>query len=118
MRLKNEELWLALLICIALTGLYGWVIYLTRAVPAAGSLFGHWLGIIGFVLMLSTETLYSFRKRSHRARWGTMESWLKAHIITGLVGPFMVLLHSSWKFHGLAGAVSLLTLLIVLSGFI
>ncbi len=118
MRVKNEELWLALFICILIGGLYAWVLYLTRAVPAAGSVFGLALGITGFLLMLLTETLYSFRKRSQRARWGSMESWLKFHIVTGLVGPFMVLLHSSWKFHGLAGAVSLLTLLIVLSGFV
>jgi hypothetical protein len=30
----------------------------------------------------------------------------------------MVLLHSSWKFNGLAGATTLLTILIVISGFI
>ncbi len=94
------------------------VIYLTRSIPAAGGLFGHLLGIVGFILMLMTEVLYSFRKRSRRARWGSMEIWLKFHILTGLVGPYMVLLHTSWKFHGLAGAVTLLTLLIVISGFV
>ena len=118
MQRKNEELWLALLIGFIITVIYGLVIYWTHSIPAAGSLFGHLLGIIGFILMLMTEVLYSFRKRSRRARWGSMESWLKFHILTGLVGPYMVLLHSSWKFHGLAGAVTLLTLLIVLSGFI
>ena len=30
----------------------------------------------------------------------------------------MVLLHTSWKFNGLAGATTLLTILIVISGFI
>jgi cytochrome b561 len=30
----------------------------------------------------------------------------------------MVLLHSAWKFHGLAGATMLLTVVIVISGFI
>jgi hypothetical protein len=46
-----------------------------------------------------------------------MSSWLQFHIFTGLVGPFMVLLHSSWKFNGLAGIVMLLTVVIVASGF-
>jgi hypothetical protein len=89
-----------------------------RAIPAAGSFFGHLLGILGFLLMLLAETLYSFRKRSQKARWGTMQSWLQFHIFTGLVGPFMVLLHSSWKFNGLAGASMLLTVIIVISGFV
>ena len=117
-RPKNEELWLSLLTCLILTGLYALVVTWTRTIPAAGGLFGHVLGIIGFILMLLTEVLYSFRKRSKRARWGSMEMWLKFHIFTGLVGPYLVLLHSSWKFHGLAGAVTLLTVLIVLSGFV
>jgi hypothetical protein len=30
----------------------------------------------------------------------------------------MVLLHTSWKFNGLAGATTLLTILIVISGFV
>jgi hypothetical protein len=76
------------------------------------------IGIVGFVLMLMTETLYSLRKRSRSARWGRMADWLDFHIFTGLVGPYLVLLHSSWKFNGLAGVVMLLTVIIVVSGFV
>jgi hypothetical protein len=47
-----------------------------------------------------------------------MSAWLQSHIFMGLVGPFMVLLHSSWKFNGLAGVSMLLTVIIVISGFI
>jgi hypothetical protein len=68
--------------------------------------------------MLMTETLYTLRKRSRSARWGRISSWLQFHIITGLVGPYMVLLHSSWKFNGLAGIVMLMTVVVVISGFI
>jgi hypothetical protein len=68
--------------------------------------------------MLMTETLYTMRKRSRSARWGRMSSWLDFHIFTGLVGPYMVLLHSSWKFNGLAGVTLLLTVIVVASGFI
>jgi len=34
------------------------------------------------------------------------------------VGPYMVLLHTSWKFNGLAGVTTLLTVVIVISGFV
>jgi hypothetical protein len=47
-----------------------------------------------------------------------MALWLKFHIFTGLVGPYMVLLHTSWKFNGLAGVTTLLTVIIVISGFV
>ncbi len=114
----NRELWLAFLFCILLTGLYGAVVILTREIPPASELFGHGIGIFGFILMLMTETLYSLRKRSKSAAFGRMSSWLQFHIFTGLVGPYMVLLHTSWKFNGLAGATTLLTVIIVVSGFI
>jgi hypothetical protein len=87
-------------------------------VPAASSFWGHALGVMGFILMLMTEVLYSLRKRSSRARWGRMSDWLEFHIFTGLVGSFMVLLHPGFQFRGLAGVLSLLTVLVVLSGFI
>jgi hypothetical protein len=114
----NRELWLAFVTIILITVVYGLVVLYTREIPPASEIFGHGMGIVGFILMLMTETLYSLRKRSRSVRWGRMSFWLKFHIYTGLVGPYMVLLHSSWKFHGLAGATSLLTLIIVVSGFI
>ncbi|HMU92550.1 MAG TPA: hypothetical protein PKE35_12075 [Anaerolineales bacterium] len=114
----NKELWLAFVFCLLITGLYGAVVIWTREIPAAGELFGHSIGIVGFVLMLMTEVLYSLRKRSRSAALGRMSTWLQFHIFTGLVGPFMVLLHTSWKFNGLAGATTLLTVIIVFSGFI
>jgi hypothetical protein len=117
-RRTDKELWLALLGSVLITGIYAFVVLWTQAIPQAGDLFGHSLGILGFILMLLTETLYSVRKRSRSARWGPMASWLQFHIFTGLVGPFMVLLHTSWKFNGLAGATALLTIIIVVSGFI
>jgi hypothetical protein len=115
---KATELWLALLAAFLITGLYALVVIFTREIPPAGDLFGHGLGIFGFLLMLMTETLYSIRKRMRGARWGRMASWLQFHIFTGLVGPYMVLLHTSWKFNGLAGVTTLLTVIIVMSGFV
>lgn len=114
----NKELWFAFVTCLLITAGYGAVIVLTREIPAAGELVGHTLGIVGFLLMLMTEILYSLRKRTRSAAWGRMSTWLQFHIFTGLVGPFMVLLHTSWKFNGLAGATTLLTVIIVFSGFI
>ncbi|MEW6094201.1 MAG: hypothetical protein AB1531_09580 [Chloroflexota bacterium] len=118
MRYRNREIWLSLLAIIVITAIYAFVAWQSRAIPAASGFFGHMIGVIGFLLMLMTETLYSLRKRSRRARWGRMADWLQFHIFTGIVGPYMVLLHSSWKFNGLAGAVTALTIIIVLSGFI
>ena len=116
--LRGRELWLAMLAAIIIGGIYWAVVQLTHEIPPAADLFGHALGIVGFILMLMTEILYSLRKRSRAARWGKMSAWLEFHIFTGLVGPFMVLLHTSWKFNGLAGVSTLFTVIIVISGFI
>lgn len=114
----SKELIFAFVTCLVVAACYGVVLFFTREIPAAGGFYGHMLGIVGFVFMLLTETLYSLRKRTRSARWGRMADWLQFHIFTGIVGPFMVLLHTSWKFSGLAGITLLLTGVIVFSGFI
>ncbi len=115
---SSRELWAAFAACVLITLVYMLVSILWHTLPASSGLFGHGLGILGFILMLMTETLYSLRKRTHDARWGRMSNWMQFHIFTGLVGPYMVMLHTSWKYHGLAGVVMLLTVVVVGSGFV
>ena len=118
MRHSISELWNAFLAIIFITVAYALVSINLKEIPDSSDLFGHVLGIVGFVFMLMTQFLYSFRKDYERAaHWGRLESWLKFHIFTGLVGPYLVLLHTAWHFNGLAGVVTLITILIVMSGF-
>jgi hypothetical protein len=114
--LRLNELHVSGMAVVAITVFYLAVVGL-MGVPAAGEFFGHSLGVMGFGLMLATETLYTLRKRSLRRSWGRMSDWLRFHIFTGIVGPYLVLLHSAWSFNGLAGLVLLLTALVVASGF-
>ncbi len=115
---SNRELWMAFIAILFITLGYLFVAITMEGIPAASGFFGHSIGILGFILMLCTETLYTLRKRSRNARWGRMASWLQFHIFTGIVGPYMVLLHTSWKFNGLAGIALLLTIIVVFSGFL
>ncbi len=118
MRQSNRELWYSFIAALLIGLLYLMVVVVDRTIPPARQFLGHALGIVGFLMMLMTETLYTLRKRSKQARWGRMADWLQFHIFTGLIGPYLVLLHSSWKFNGLAGWVTLLTIVVVISGFI
>lgn len=114
---KHRELQIAFFIIIVLSGVY--VAYDILAEPSGGHPFGHTLGIIGTLLMVMTETLYSLRKRTRLLnRAGPVRWWLSFHIVTGLVGPFLVLMHTGLQFRGLAGLTALLTAVVVLSGFI
>src|SRR5262249_30265243 len=110
------ELILALVVIAALGVVYAWLA--RRGTPRPGGPLGHGLGIAGFLLMLSTETLYSLRKRWRRLRLGRTSTWLRVHIFTGLAGPFLVLLHSAGKLNGLAGLLAVLTVVLVVSGLV
>jgi hypothetical protein len=115
---RRRELWYALAAIFLSTAIYVVAYRQAGAFPKASSLVGHGIGIVGFVLMLMTQTLYSIRKRVADARWGSMASWLRFHIVTGLVGPYMVLLHTAMRFRGLAGLTMLLTVVVVASGVV
>lgn len=110
------ELKLSLFVCLALSGLY--VVYQFLTEPAGGQPIGHWLGILGTLLMVSTEILYSLRKRTRWFKYGAVRYWLSAHIVTGIVGPFMVFMHSAFSFHGIAGFSLFITVVVVGSGFV
>ncbi len=94
-----------------------YVFYARFETPSPGIPIGHTLGIAGTLLMLATETLYSIRKRTQLLQFGRLRTWLSVHIYMGIVGPTMVLMHTAWKFHGLAGITLLLTAVVALSGF-
>jgi len=111
----SHELKFSLLVCLGLSGVY--VVYELITEPGGGHPFGHWLGIFGTVLMVSTEVLYSLRKRTSWLRVGPVRYWLSLHIFTGIVGPFMVLMHSAFEFRGLAGFTMAITAVVVVSGF-
>src|SRR5262245_59707673 len=95
------ELVVSLLAVAVITA--GYAFLAQDVVPTPKSAVGYTLGIIGFVLMLATETLYSLRKRSQGIHLGPMAFWLQLHIVTGIVGPYLVLLHTGWRFNSLAG---------------
>jgi hypothetical protein len=81
-----------------------------------GGRFGHLLGITGssmMVLMLG----YSARKRLRALRRaGPLSRWLDAHIFLGLLGPALVVLHSSFKVKGLVALSFWSMIAVALSG--
>jgi hypothetical protein len=113
----RNELGLSFFVVFVLSGVY--IAYEILAEPRGGHPFGHTLGIIGTLLMVMTEVLYSLRKRTTLLKWaGPVRYWLSFHIFTGIVGPFLVLMHTGLHFRGLAGLSFLLTTVVVASGFV
>ena len=80
----------------------------------AGGSVGHKLGVIGSSMMV-LMLLYSVRKRvGALRRLGPLGRWLDIHILLGIFGPALVILHSSFKVQGLV-ALSFWSMLIVAS---
>lgn len=78
---------------------------------------GLWFGIVGSAMM-TLMLLYSYRKRaSMAAHWGSLRQWLNLHIYLGIMGPLLIVLHTSFKVQGLV-AVSFWSMVgVALSGF-
>jgi hypothetical protein len=69
---------------------------------APTGLVGQGLGVIGTLMMAFGVISYGLRKRVRAlARFGKLRDWLHFHIFLCLLGPFLVLLHTSFKFGGL-----------------
>lgn len=84
----------------------------------ASSLPGHALGVLGFALMLWAGFGYTARKRQASPGAMSMQASMRLHIVAGLLGPYLVILHSGLAFRGLAGVLTLLMVLVVASGVV
>ncbi len=64
---------------------------------------GQGLGILGTLMMLVGVVSYMVRKRwTFLHRFGKLRSWLTFHIFLCTLGPFLVLLHTTFKFGNIA----------------
>lgn len=84
----------------------------------AGAPVGHLLGAVGLGLMLWAGFGYTWRKRSTAPGVTAMRAAMYSHVAAGLLGPLLVILHSGFTFHGLAGILSLAMVLVVASGVV
>lgn len=85
----------------------------------ASGFLGHGLGIIGSVLIVIGVASYMLRKRIRRlARFGLLKYWLEFHIFLCVLGPILVLYHTSFKFGGIVAISFWSMVAVVLSGLI
>ncbi len=80
-------------------------------------LWGHSLGIIGSMMMIVGVAMYSIRKRfSALEHLGKLSTWLSVHIFLCTLGPFFVVLHTSFRFSGLVSISFWSMVIVVASG--
>jgi len=80
---------------------------------------GYWIAVVGGVMMLLLFS-YPIRKRLRFThRWGKVKWWFLVHMVLGVGGPLLILLHSNFHARSLNAAAALYSMLIVaLSGVV
>jgi len=74
---------------------------------------GYWIGVAGALMML-VLLLYPMRKYVKFAQnWGNIRIWFWFHIVLGVLGPLLVLLHSNFRTGSLNAAVALYSMIVV-----
>ena len=109
------------LLVFVLVGLSMWVAYKvgTGKYYTPRSNFGFYLGVVGSVMML-LMLAYPLRKYvGFMRRWGALKNWFRLHMIMGIVGPTLVLFHSTFHLRSTNATVALFSMLgVVISGII
>ncbi|NOT71529.1 MAG: pyridine nucleotide-disulfide oxidoreductase [Hyphomicrobium sp.] len=76
---------------------------------------GYWLGIAGSVIML-VLILYPLRKRFRILHGlGRVASWFRIHMVLGILGPLLIVLHCNFKLGSLNSRLALFTMLTVVA---
>jgi len=101
----------------------GWEYYLTplqerpfadgHALFASSAVMGHGYGVVGSGFMIFGVLMYSARKRvAALGKLGKLKHWLQVHIFLCTLGPFLILLHSTFRVGGLV-AISFWSMVLV-----
>lgn len=103
--------WLVALGSVAIM-LLGWSQRDYRYITAANGL-GYALGIIGGSMMLAL-LLYPARKRLRfMSRFGRVRGWFRMHMLLGIFGPTLILVHGNFHFGSMNSGVALISMLTV-----
>jgi hypothetical protein len=105
------------LLCLLVLGL-AWLVA-DGQLYRAGDDIGYNLGLWGGIMML-TLLLYPLRKRVRfMDRWGEMRYWFRYHMVAGIVGPSLVVFHSTFHIGAMNSRVALYAMLLVaISGIV
>lgn len=103
--------WLIVL-CVAVLLVLGWQQHEYRYITAESG-WGYALGILGGSMMLAL-LLYPVRKRFRpMSRLGQVRWWFQMHMLFGVLGPTMIVLHSNFNLGSTNSAVALISMLTV-----
>jgi hypothetical protein len=105
---------LAIVLVVATIAGIGWLVR-RNAFYTSGSSLGYSLGLIGGLMMLLL-LVYPLRKRVRFMQgWGPLKYWFWLHMSGGILGPLLVLFHSTFRVGSLNAGVALTCMLLVVA---
>lgn len=97
---------------VLLTLIVAWVAQHER-LYTPGSRLGYYLGVVGGIMML-TLLLYPLRKHVRFLQVaGPIRHWFKIHMVFGILGPLLIVVHSAFGIGSLNAAVAMGCMLLV-----
>ncbi len=110
----TPQLSAAITAIIVMLGLWAWNVRHAK-LYASGSGFGYLLGLLGGALMLAL-LFYPVRKHIRfMHEWGPLKYWFRFHMVAGILGPVLVLFHSTFRVGSINAGVALSCMLLVVS---
>jgi hypothetical protein len=105
------------MLALLLGGIVCWAAYLVAQgkyyTPRSDA--GFYLGVIGTLVMVA---LFAYPLRKHVRlfhRWGQLKHWFRVHMWLGILGPLLILFHSTFHIRSTNGAVALFSMLFVVA---
>jgi len=78
-----------------------------------GDNLGYNIGLAGGLMML-IMLLYPLRKRvKFMKEWGILPTWFRWHMVLGILGPALVMFHSTFVIHSVNAGVALICMMLV-----
>jgi hypothetical protein len=104
--------WTLFLIVISVVMIAGY--YISQAhFYKPGDNIGYNIGLVGGIMML-TLLIYPVRKRIGFMRnWGLLPKWFKWHMIFGVMGPALIVFHSTFTLRSVNAEVAMVCMLLV-----
>lgn len=114
-RQKNQPKdygWTLYLIIITLLMVAGFIIS-SDQLYKPGDNVGYYIGLAGGLMML-TLLIYPLRKRiGFMNSWGILPKWFKWHMVFGVLGPALIMFHSTFYIGSINAGVAMVCMLLV-----
>lgn len=109
---KSEYGWMLFLLAVTMVLAAGYFVS-TLKLYKSGDILGHSMGWIGGGMML-TLLLYPLRKRARFMKgFGVLPKWFKLHMLFGILGPTLIMFHSTFHIGSINAGVALVCMMLV-----